>query len=75
MGLFIQTSVLAPLRRANEHHDVDDYEDDHEPTKLITKQRADKAYSDGLRQQTTKHHAINRMGKVARSVGRRIEIP
>ena len=61
---------------SDEHHDVDNYDDDHEPTKLTMRQRrADEAYSDNLCQQMAKHHAINRMGRVTRSLSGRIEIP
>ena len=35
----------------------------------------EKSPRDGLHQQTTKHHAINRMGRATRSVGGRIGIP
>ena len=61
-----QRSVMS-----GEHYDVDGY---HEPTKLTT--MTDEAHSDGLRQQTTTHHAaIDRMVRATRSVGGRIEIP
>ena len=51
------------------------YSSRNEPTKLTRQRRADKAYNDGLRQQTIKHHASNRTGRATRSVGGRMEIP
>ena len=51
-GLFTKTPFLA-LCEEQVHHDVDDYDDDHELTKLTMRQRrADMAHSDGPCQQT-----------------------